>query len=158
MIKLPGRTYAGPQQASVSVESVLPTILDILRLESADAVFSAAPLSWAWQADGADPRTPLVSTGTHFFEDRISVVFGAMKYIHSLASETDELFDLSRDLEEKTSLARDRPDFVDEAHRLIDAHGAQSLQIRQLLGFPTATEGVLDPAVLEQLRALGYIQ
>jgi arylsulfatase A-like enzyme len=158
MIRLPGGTHAVHRRENVSTESVVPTILDLLDLEAADAAFSAASLSWAFQADGTDPRIPIVSTATNFFEDRISVVFGPMKNIHAPASGSDELFDLLADPDEKVSQAPDRPDVVSEAHELIASHRALSEQIRQLLGLRAAGEGVLDPAALRQLRALGYIQ
>ena len=158
MVKLPGLTASGHRQSNVSTESILPTILDLLGVEVGDAAFSATSLSWAWRPDGTDPMTPIVSTGLRYFEDRIAVVRGPMKNIHWLVSGADELFDLDEDPGETTSLARENPELIGEAHQLIAAHKALSLRIRQLLGLPAAGEGVLDPAVLEQLRALGYIQ
>jgi len=158
MVKLPGLRAAGHQQANVSTESILPTTLDLLDIEVGDAAFSAATLSWAWQADGIVPMTPTISTGLRYFEDRISVEWGPMKNIHWLVSGNNELYDLDDDPGEKISLARENPELITEARRLIASHEVLSLQIRRLLGLPTTVEGVLDPAVLEQLRALGYIQ
>jgi arylsulfatase A-like enzyme len=158
MIKLPGQRETGSRRAHVSTESIMPTILDLLELEAEDAAFSAASLAWAWEPDRAEPMTPVISTGLRYFEDRIAVIFRDMKQIHWLVSGRDQLFDLDQDPGETSSIADANPELIDEAQNLVTRHEALSLQIRQLLGLPTTGEGVLDPALLEQLRALGYIQ
>jgi arylsulfatase A-like enzyme len=158
MVKLPGQGVTGHRPENVTTESILPTLLDLLEIGVEDAAFSAASLAWAWTPGGSDPMNPTVSTGLRYFEDRIAVVFRNLKHIHWMVSGSDELYDLDQDPEETVSLARDHPELVDEARELLVRHEALSLQIRELLGLPTAGEGVLDPAVLEQLRALGYIQ
>jgi arylsulfatase A-like enzyme len=89
----------------------------------------------------------------------VSLRSGRWKLISNLVSSQliekprYELFDLEGDPGERVNVADRHPDVVQRLDREIAAH------IKERWQAPSAQEGApdMDPEVLEQLRALGYV-
>ena len=105
---------------------IMPTILDLCRIEREPADLPAASLRPLWAKGDTPPKgEPIVSSGIFFYEDRESVIFDGYKYIRSLVSGREELYDLRQDPEERVSLpvrAQDRPAVSDRVAQARDLH------------------------------------
>jgi choline-sulfatase len=66
------------------------------------------------------------------------------------------LFDLAADPNELTDVVAQHAEVADRLGRLLDAEVAREKRAHQLHGL-TAASGAVDPKLLEQLRALGYV-
>ena len=92
-----------------------------------------------------------------FYEDSEAVTFERTKYIRTLHSLKEELYDLSNDPAERHNVLDARPIQAEAARALLDDHDALSADFREryhLLG----TEGLdLDPETIRRLKALGYL-
>jgi hypothetical protein len=101
---------------------------------------------------------PLVSTGTLYYENRASVLFDGFKYIRSLTSGREELYDLASDARELVSISATEPGLVERARAILVEQSQAAANLRGRLGLPNEADEVpLDPVALDQLRSLGYV-
>ena len=159
IVKLPGSTVKAEIEQTVSLESVLPTILDLCNIEFDRGAFSGRSLQSLWtDAPSSNSEAPVFSTGLMIYEEREAVVFDGLKYIRSLDWPREELYDLEMDPGEKNNIAFLRADKVAQARELLAAKTAKSAKLRKLYGLGPVRDIPLDAATIERLRSLGYAQ
>ncbi len=159
IVKLPGSTVKAEIEQTVSLESVLPTILDLCNIEFDRGAFSGRSLQSLWtDAPSSNSEAPVFSTGLMIYEEREAVVFDGLKYIRSLDWPREELYDLERDPVEKNNIAFLRADKVAQARELLAAKTANSAKLKKLYGLGPVRDVPLDAATIERLRSLGYAQ
>lgn len=157
VVRLPGGRHAGKRiDANVGLIDVMPTILDSVGLPSPDPCQGRSlmpSLNEDWPS-----HVPLIAEIST--EYRLSAIrLGARKAIlkHSAAATGDvvSLFDLGEDPHEQRNLAG-------TAQEAGFTPLLSLLRSRRRLGnalpLPAKQKPALDPAVLRQLRSLGYVQ
>lgn len=159
MIKLPEAEAKGQISTIVDTTSLMPTVLELCGIPYDAEGFSAGSLVPLW-GDGREPyrAQPIVSTGLLYLEDRESIVFNDMKYLRTLTSGREELYDLVQDSAEKISLVRALPEKVRDAKRLLAKHHRFSGELRRRYRIRNAEEARLDEETRERLRSLGNVQ
>ena len=121
--------------------------------------FSGRSLQGLWtDASSSNSEAPVFSTGLLIYEEREAVVFDGLKYIRSLNSPREELYDLDSDPGEKNNIAFLHADKVTQARELLAAKTAKSAKLRKLYGLGPAPDAPLDAETMERLRSLGYVQ
>lgn len=169
--KLPSTVDLEPRSIDlpVSTASVTPTILQLLRHDVPEHLFSAPSLVSTWRdrpegrgtseaLDGtASAEQPIFASGVHYFEDREAVLFGDHKFIRQRLTGQQELFSLRQDPEESRTLHLGEGPLAEEAERLLAEHAERSLRLRRHLGIAPGLAD-LDTNTLQRLRALGYLQ
>lgn len=156
IVKLPSSVRGVKIDKPVSTESLMATIADICQLEVGNS-WSAPSLRPLWEGN---PHTveypPIVSTGSLYYEDKIAVFFDQYKYIRSLVSGFEEIYDLHADEQERRSLAPFREDLVERGRALVAERRREADRIRA--GLSLGEESApLDPVTVQQLRSLGYV-
>ena len=86
------------------------------------------------------------------------MVYDDWKFIHRFGESPDLLFSLDSDPREWTNLTTSHPEIVEEAESILDTYSQWVKMSRQELGLATDDELDLTPEMLEDLKALGYIQ
>jgi arylsulfatase A-like enzyme len=166
-VKWPAAARTGRSPRLVSHLSILPTIVDQAGLESPYHEYSSLDRYF----DGIDQPTRVMSEitwepkPTSGASMKVALMEGDLKYIVTMKGDIgdeefvsevvqEELYDLSKDPGERTNLlsgaARDLGNLRAEVRQFID-------QARILRAERRGQEIVLDEALEEQLRALGYI-
>ena len=158
IVKLPGSMVKAEIEQTVSLESVLPTILDLCGIEFDREAFSGSSLQSLWtDAPSSNSEAPVFSTGL-MVPEREAVVFDGMKYIRSADSPREELYDLTSDPGEKNNIAFLHADKVAQARELLAAKAAKGARLRKLHGLGPVPDAPLDAETIERLRSLGYAQ
>ena len=85
------------------------------------------------------------------------MLFDDLKYIRSLVSGEEELYDLNADPGETVSLVADRPEAVERARALLEEYKARSADLRKRLRLEEGAEAELEGDALDDLKSLGYV-
>jgi arylsulfatase A-like enzyme len=151
-VKLPGDARAGTHRSDlVSLIDLAPTILEVAGLEAPEG-FAGRSLLEEWT--GARPRLLFSEGIAHGPEQKACVRDNDKVILHALPPHPDyaSAYDLSSDPGEKHPLA------------VVDGDGRYLEMYDLLVGFIRSQESVadtssveIDPHVLRQLRALGYV-
>ena len=154
LIKLPGAATASRVSGYVSTVAVAPTVLDLAGVDYAPELFSAHSLRA--QVDGDVAGEPVFATGTWTQENRSAVIFDGKKYVLWPLSG----FELTYDLTTNPGEAPADPDeaVIADGRRLMAEHEERSAKLREALGVASEEDAELDPATIQRLRGLGYIQ
>ena len=112
--------------------------------------------SFGQTADAGHAFEPIISTGTLYFEERESVIVDQWKYVRSIASQREELYDRGRDHSELRSLAHAAPAELHRGRELLAAHHQQADEAVERYGGDRA-ERRLDSQTEDRLRSLGYV-
>jgi arylsulfatase A-like enzyme len=159
LFKVPGGGSTGRVTASVSIESLTATLLDVLGFSEGAGPFTSDSLAGYWKQGATPPDgTPQLTTGVLVYEEKISVIFDGLKYIRAEQTGREELFDLTADPRESVSVAASLPGPLSEARTLIDRHTEAAAQLRRSLDLPEDSTLEPDEEWMERLRALGYVQ
>lgn len=158
MIKLPGHIESKRVSEAVSLESVMPTILDICGIEYDRDYQRADALVGYWSADRPAPDArPIVGAGVVLYEEQESVVFDGMKYISFLSSGREELYDLVSDPGERLSVLSVADNKAQEARVILQQRHQEARRIQE--HYQTTGERTeFDSDTAERLRALGYVR
>jgi arylsulfatase A-like enzyme len=151
--KLPGGEASTRVDAPVSTAALMPTVLDVLGLPFDPGLLSARSLAPWWRASGT--VEPLFASGTYYFGEKRGVVFGGKKLVLELDTGRCELYDLSRDPRELSSIAAAAPGSVREGLQLLRAWQDGCAELRARLGLADA-EGEAGSEATRMMRALGY--
>jgi len=157
IIKLPGENQVKEEKMRVSTQSLMRTILDASGIEYDRDRLIAGSLYPLMQGKGNEiSEEPLVSTGLLYYEDRESLIFGNKKYIRSLISNEEELYDLQNDPDEQNELSDEGR--VLQARGILKKYNEKAKKLGTEYGVENAEEVVLSKDKKEKLKALDYIQ
>ena len=161
MIRVPG-VEAMRVDDLISIADIVPTLMGLIELPNEDVFLR--------QASGADrlaehAERPLVFSQessapwrTRRGERKPSYALtgNEWKLIHN-PDEEDLLFRLSEDPFELEDVSAEHPDVADGLRKILLARIEQHKARRTALGATSSAQDV-DPAIVEHLRALGYVQ
>jgi len=160
IVKLPGKHSGQIVEEEVSTQSLMPTVLELIRIPNesgAAAAESLAPL--LTDSPSSFAEEPLVSTGLLYYEDREGVIFQGSKYIESFVTGHGELYDLKTDPGEQSPLDLSRNRLKsDQAKNIMFNHNRESEMLSKELGVSNTEKATLDKEKIEKLKALNYIQ
>jgi len=158
IIKLPGAVSTGERSAMVSIQGVMPTVLDLCGIDPGEelAAHSLTPLL---ERDSEDAvALPIVSTGLLYGEEGESIIVDGMKYIRFPGTERDELYLLGDDPGERSSASLSSPDLVlKTAHLLDDCREIAEIG-RTRYGTEEMESVEIDPETRQWLESLGYLR
>jgi arylsulfatase A-like enzyme len=158
MIRLPGARGAGMRIADpVSLIDLMPTLMDLIGRPVEDRV-TGSSLVPLMRGDEMPPRLLFAEYGARGGNWAKSVWDDEWRYteIFLRGKRTAELFDRRADPAEENNLAEDRPDLVELFSAALDLRfGTERRLIQEADAEAVPVD--LDPAVIERLRALGYV-
>jgi len=161
IIKLPQNSIKDAVEKAVSINSILPTILDLCKIEYVRELYPDGSLVPLWEGDAsAEENIPIISAGIVRGEDRESLIFDKMKYkyIRWLVSNREELYDLTQDPAEKISLVRSAVGKVKQAREVLSAHHQSAQKLKEHYNIATGKTADLDKDTIQQLKSLGYLK
>jgi arylsulfatase A-like enzyme len=158
IVKLPNIARSGIVDFPTSIAAIAPTLLDLAgaSIEPTHGIASSITSSLL---DGVEaPSHPIPLAGIEYFDRREAVVFDEFKFVHWLESGRKELFDLTRDPMERTSLVSERQDLVQRAMGMLEQRAQIKASASGATDFEKTDPRQPSPSVLEHLRALGYVE
>ena len=162
ILKLPNNTLRSRVAPRVSSERVVATLL-----EAADVEYDAARLAPSLMSlvrDGTTVTPPVVSltiigTEQDFIVDNMETVFAdEKKYIRSLITGREQIYDLRNDPTEQHSLVGSSAAVAANAAKLLKDYGHASQVLRERNDISSDETVAIDSGTLHRLRGLGYIQ
>jgi arylsulfatase A-like enzyme len=140
----------------VSLIDVMPTLLEMLGLERPRHLQGRSLVS-LWEGPAASSAQPAFSTYIHFGEDPIchGIRLEGIKLLNYLSGQHFEVFDLSSDRGEQHNVVEGKKGESAELLRLLTDQHSENIKLRPQFK-ATPAKGRIDPAVLEELRKLGY--
>ncbi len=158
MIKLPAMESTGRSDRIVSTASTMPTILKLCDVAYDEGTLSVPALDLTPEnEDNPFKDRTVYASGHLYFEDRESVIFDGYKYIHSLISDREELYNIAVDHLETNSIAGTSPELLKKAKSLIAEEHRTAREKRKMLGLAKEEKIVFDEETKDKLRALGYM-
>ena len=157
IIKIPG---AAPARIASRIRSIdlYPTLLDLSGLPYDPKNIQGESLA-SLIKDGNGPDRTLMSESCLYYEEQKSAAKGDLKIIMHAFRHAPELYDLKNDPLEQHDISAERPDDLKEMKALLDSMNAANADMRKrLLGKTTQSNKPLSPAMIEQMKALGYVQ
>ena len=136
----------------------MPTVLDLVGLPPDESRFSAGSLRPAWggRAEAGNGQ-PVVGTSLSTGKDRESVLVGSYKYIRSRDVNQEELFDITLDPDEQSSIAETMPRVVLQARGLLARDRDRSGELRRIHDIQSGEEAPWRAEEKRLLRSLGYV-
>jgi len=158
-VKLPGEALREKRGELVCSGSLFPTLLDFAAIPHENDSLSYEPLTPLLGGPGAPyQEAPVLSAVPLYFEDRESIVLGDTKYIVSLVTNREQLYDLKTDPREQRNLAVEPSPALLQARQALEAARQSSNALRERYGIREEVGAPLSPETLEQLRSLGYVR
>jgi arylsulfatase len=161
LVRAPGHAPRRVSQ-TVSLVDALPTLLGLVE--------APALAGFLEQVSGGDALAPDDSPRLAFSQDtgrdrgtdryRIALTGDRWKYfqIHTGEAQREELYDLSADPFELHDVLDAQPEAAETLRRAMAEHlSAQKRRRAELGGGTQAPRSAADPEIVEQLRALGYV-
>lgn len=143
----------------VTTVSIMPTILDLCEIPYGSDNYLYGTLSPLW---GTNPDTfkrgPVIGTAVLYYENKESVIFHDLKYIRALVTNREELYDLTADPGEQTSISSVSRDKTQLAKNVLIQYSKTAKTLRERYGASDQEQIQLDSETLERLRSLGYVQ
>jgi len=154
--KLPGGRGEMRVDEVVSNESLTPTLLELVGLESGRSTFTSSSLA-AWMDDAvpAPEPAPIYGAATYYYGEKRAVVFEGLKAVLELDTGRLELYDLRSDAEEIHAIGSARPADLARGADLLRTRAEDAARLREQMGLKdTAVDvgGQID----QLLRDLGY--
>ena len=146
--------------AVVSTESIMPSVLDLCEVDHDAGQFSAPSLAPLCQkTPGIFQAQPVLSTGLMRGDEREAITGDGFRYIRSLVTGREELYDLQEDPGEQANAVESTPTEVEANRVVLQEQRERARVLRVSLGFPdTEPEEVeLDKSTVEALRDIGYL-
>ncbi len=158
IVKLPSSSAGARVKEKVSLEQVMPTVLDLCRIEYDEEWMSGLSLKELWSGpSGKNSPKPIVSTGLLYYENRESVIFNGMKYIRSLVTGNDELYDLNADPGEKHDVLSSEESDALKAREILSVFKDEADKLKKHYLITEGDEADLDRDTMQRLKELGYL-
>ena len=158
IIKLPMSVSHRQIDKVVSIQRIMPTIVDLCGIDYDINYLPVRTLSPLWGPNSdAIKDEPIISTAVLLYEDRESVIFDGMKYIRSFETNHEELYDLSRDYEERFSIAISSPDEVQKAKDILKDNHKTNENLLRHFNLNKNQLIQLHNNTIEVLKSLGYV-
>jgi len=160
IIKAPGNAPRQIVETKVGTQSIMPTILDITGISyDNDSVTISSLVPLIENRPSEYVEQPLVSTSVLYYEDKIGVIFDDHKYIHSMSTNHDEIYNLNRDPREQTPLPLSaNTDKINQANNILKGREQQTIELSRQHGITGSEKVKLDEEKKQKLKALDYIQ
>jgi arylsulfatase len=140
---------------TVSITALMPTILDFCGVAYDGEVLSVASL--APILNGRVDTSGVVHSGSPlYYQDRRAVLTRDTKYIWSAVTGHEEVYELCRDPQERTSVAQPSAASVRFGRSLSESHLRASEALRRELGIESE-KASMGADRLERLKSLGYV-
>jgi arylsulfatase A-like enzyme len=162
IMKLPGKSVPNRIDAVVSLQNLMPTILDYCQIkEHRQKIYnqSLLPLLTGETRTRAFEPQPVVSSAVRYGEEKEALYFDGLKYIRSEMSRQEELYNTNDDPQEKNPINDRLPGKIKEAFELIKQHFQFSKQMNKLFKIDEVRKDKrkpLEPDQEDQLKSLGY--
>ena len=158
LVKLPGVQPQTRVDASVSTQAVAPTILELCGVQTQASESMSPSFSSLFDAqDQSFLEAPIFGGAPIFHEPLESVVFDRMKYVRSVLSGQEWLFNLAEDPEERNSLVYLDPASAVKGRQLLEAAREADERVITELGIQKSDADRLNPEDIRSLEALGYL-
>jgi len=159
IIKLPAPSLKTTVPQMVSVERIMPTVLELCGIEykQDDMSYSSLVPTWSDSSESSD-AVPIVCTGLRYYEEKEAVFFKGFKYILSLFSGRQEFYDLTEDPAERFNIAHFSEAEMGEARKILTEYHKAAERLKKLYSLEKPQEQELDADTLRQLKSLGYVR
>jgi arylsulfatase A-like enzyme len=159
IVKLPMSDIALQVDTEVSTQSILPTVLTLCEIDFDPEILSSTSLSPLWSPSELPfiPQ-PIFSTSVAYYEDRESILDNGTKYIRSLLTGKEELYDMVIDPHEQNSILTMNPQKALQAKYLLEQYYVKCQELRNYYEIEDTEELILDHETKRHLRSLGYFQ
>jgi len=160
IVKLPFSVSREPKEVERPVSSldILPTILDLCDISYDRDHLSAVSLGpLLIPNSGTFQNGTIASTGLRYYEDRIAVQFDGIKYIRSLLTQSEELYDLTSDPREVKTLVYSSPELLAKGREKLKEYVERSESLRNYYHLSAREDVALDEDTLQNLKSLGYV-
>ncbi len=159
MIKLPAPSLQTTVPQIVSNGRIVPTVLDLCGIDYKQNYLSYSSLVPAWSTSSEmNDAVPIVCTGVRFYEEKESVIFDGFKYILSLFSGRQELYDLAQDPAETFNIAHLNETEVGNAKQILTENHKEAQRLKQFYFLERPQEREVDSETMRQLKSLGYVE
>lgn len=160
LIKLPKNEKTHDIEIQVTTQSILPTILELADIKHDDNPHMASSLVPLLKNNPSEYHIkPIISTSLLYNEDRESAIFDESKYIRTIVTEKEEIYDLQNDPGEQFPLPKSEVlDIITEAKEILEEHKVESAETSSYYGVDKGEKVELDEERKERLKALDYIQ
>jgi len=159
IVKLPGNAPSGRRTARVSIENIMPTVLDVCAVPHDGNGLNGESLRKHWTEGWERIEDETVyATGMLYFEEQEMLVAGNRKLIRRRQGVETELYDLAQDPEEAHPAARNDAVALDEMLVLLQDRYDRANVLRARNGLGAPSPGIpASPDIKEMLRSIGYI-
>jgi arylsulfatase A-like enzyme len=161
LIIKPPRSFgiSGRVNTGVTTQGVMPTVLDLCGIDYERGYLGIGSLSPLLKGDRISfGERPIMSTGLLYGEDMESVIFDGFKYIRSIVTGREELYDLSRDPGELFSILHLLPEKVRMARDILMEDRKIAEKLKEHYNVKKTERVRFDEETAEKLKALGYIR
>jgi len=143
----------------VSTQSIKPTVLDICGIEYVGDYLSSDSLAPLWEKrPNSLDENPIISTGLLYYEDKEAVIYEGLKYIRSLMTNREELYDLSRDPKELISIGNTNPNKLRMARNVLRKNDKIVGKLAEVNRIEGEKKVNFDDETKNKLKSLGYLQ
>jgi arylsulfatase A-like enzyme len=158
ILKLPRSSSAREVATAVSIESILPSVLDICQIDHVDQHLTGKSLMPLIDTGASyDEDQSIHSTGVLYYGQKESAIFGEYKYVLDVITGEEILYRIGADGQYQSPLESPSTEQLDRARSILAAHHSESSKLRDHYGVE-AEEAPIEESVLRQLRALGYVR
>jgi arylsulfatase A-like enzyme len=162
IIKLSGKSAPKRIETTVSLQNLMPFILDYCKIKGRwQKIYnqSLLPLLTGEKGTNAFEPQPVVSSALRYGEEKEALYFDGLKYIRSEMSRQEELYNTAADPKEKNSIAAGFPEKIKQAIELLNRHFQFSKRIIKLFKINEVRKDkkkTSDPDQEDKLKSLGY--
>ena len=158
LIKLPASRTGTIIDASVSVQAIMPTVLDLCGVTIDPRRGLHQPLSPLLRDTAVSYAEQPVFAGASLFHDAMEcVIFDQMKYVLMTPTGQELLFNLRDDPMERNSLAVQDGLNLEKGRQLLKGAQDADARLTEMLGIRSEEDDFLSQEDIRSLQALGYL-